>query len=248
MYHTKSTLLTPQSTYPCLYRSLIYPLRLSSPNKPMDAFPLVSAIFFNLANGTANAYALACPTSASLLAVSGPMGVVEKAVYAVLKAPETLFGLQGWTQLRMALGVVLFLAGMVINHHSDNILRGLRHGSNKEGKGNRGSSSSSRSSSSSSSRSSRSSSSSSSSSADSSSTYSIPHGGAFKLVSAANYLGEIIEWFGFALAVSTPAAWLFAASTAANLVPRGVAYHNDYLKRFGDRYPKGRWAVLPGIL
>ena len=32
--------------------------------------------------------------------------------------------------------------------------------------------------------------------------YYIPRGGCFELVSGANFLGEIIEWFGFAIAVS----------------------------------------------
>ena len=30
--------------------------------------------------------------------------------------------------------------------------------------------------------------------------YKIPHGGLFEYVSAANYFGEILEWWGFALA------------------------------------------------
>ena len=34
--------------------------------------------------------------------------------------------------------------------------------------------------------------------------YRIPHGGAFRWVSAANYFGELVEWTGFALAAMTP--------------------------------------------
>jgi hypothetical protein len=77
--------------------------------------------------------------------------------------------------------------------------------------------------------------------------YRIPHGGAFRWVSAANYLGELIEWVGFALAAMTPAAWAFAAFTAANLVPRALSHHRWYRATFPD-YPPERKAVVPGVL
>ncbi|HTO73850.1 MAG TPA: DUF1295 domain-containing protein, partial [Gemmatimonadales bacterium] len=71
-----------------------------------------------------------------------------------------------------------------------------------------------------------------------------PDGGVFRWVSCANYFGEIVEWTGFALAAMTPAAWAFAAFTAANLVPRGWAHHRWYRRTFPD-YPPERRAVLP---
>jgi hypothetical protein len=77
--------------------------------------------------------------------------------------------------------------------------------------------------------------------------YRIPHGGAFRWVSAANYLGELVEWTGFAVAASTPAAWAFAAFTAANLVPRALTHHRWYRATFPD-YPAGRRAVVPFLL
>ena len=77
--------------------------------------------------------------------------------------------------------------------------------------------------------------------------YRIPHGGAFRWVSAANYFGELVEWTGFALAAMTPAAWAFAAFTAANLVPRALAHHRWYRATFPD-YPVPRRAVLPYLL
>ena len=49
--------------------------------------------------------------------------------------------------------------------------------------------------------------------------YRIPFGGGFTYVSAPNYLGEILEWVGFAVAAQTLAAWAFAAFTVANLAP-----------------------------
>ena len=55
--------------------------------------------------------------------------------------------------------------------------------------------------------------------------YKIPRGGAFELVSAANYCGEILEWLGFAIAAwSAPTAG-FSFFTFANLAPRGWAHH-----------------------
>jgi len=77
--------------------------------------------------------------------------------------------------------------------------------------------------------------------------YGIPHGGAFRWVSAANYFGEVLEWTGFALAAGTPAAWAFAAFTAANLVPRALTHHKWYRATFPD-YPAARRAVLPFVL
>jgi protein-S-isoprenylcysteine O-methyltransferase Ste14 len=77
--------------------------------------------------------------------------------------------------------------------------------------------------------------------------YAIPRGGLFELVSCPNYLGEIVEWSGFALAAWSPAAAAFALYTAANLVPRALANHRFYLERFPD-YPKARRALVPVLL
>ncbi|MEW5741808.1 MAG: DUF1295 domain-containing protein [Myxococcota bacterium] len=74
--------------------------------------------------------------------------------------------------------------------------------------------------------------------------YKVPERGAFRWVSAPNYLGEILEWVGFALAAQTLAAWAFAAFTFANLAPRAVANHRWYRAQFPD-YPKARRALIP---
>jgi steroid 5-alpha reductase family enzyme len=77
--------------------------------------------------------------------------------------------------------------------------------------------------------------------------YRIPQGGLYRFVSCPNYLGELIEWTGFALAVASPAAWTFVVWTAANLVPRAVAHHRWYREQFAD-YPAERKALVPFLL
>ncbi|MFT5355386.1 MAG: 3-oxo-5-alpha-steroid 4-dehydrogenase 1 [Polyangiales bacterium] len=77
--------------------------------------------------------------------------------------------------------------------------------------------------------------------------YKIPYGGGFRFVTSPNYLGEIVEWCGFALCAWTGAAAAFALFTAANLVPRAVSHHRWYREKF-ENYPNGRRAILPGLL
>lgn len=77
--------------------------------------------------------------------------------------------------------------------------------------------------------------------------YSIPRNGLFRWVSCPNYLGEVIEWAGFALlAWNLPALSMFAWAVA-NLVPRALQHHRWYQSRFED-YPRERRAILPFIL
>ena len=76
--------------------------------------------------------------------------------------------------------------------------------------------------------------------------YSVPHGGLFRWVSCPNYLGEIVEWIGWALLTWSPAGLAFAVWTTANLAPRARAHHHWYRDRFPD-YPAKRKALVPGI-
>lgn len=55
--------------------------------------------------------------------------------------------------------------------------------------------------------------------------YKIPKGGAFKWVSGANFFGEIMEWFGYAIFAGSTTAWAFALFTAANTIPRAINHH-----------------------
>ena len=77
--------------------------------------------------------------------------------------------------------------------------------------------------------------------------YAIPRGGAFRYVSCPNYLGELLEWAGWALATWSLAGLAFFAYTAANLVPRARSNHAWYKAQFTD-YPVRRKALVPGVI
>lgn len=73
----------------------------------------------------------------------------------------------------------------------------------------------------------------------------IPRGGAFEYVSSAQYLGELIEWIGWAILTLSWPGLVFALWTFANLVPRAHRNHRWYLEEFGDAYPAERKRIIP---
>lgn len=75
----------------------------------------------------------------------------------------------------------------------------------------------------------------------------LPQKGMYRYVTSANYLGEIIEWIGFALIAATPAAWAFPIWTAANLVPRAHSIHKLYRAEFGHEAVGKRKRIIPFI-
>ncbi len=79
------------------------------------------------------------------------------------------------------------------------------------------------------------------------STYRIPHGGMYRWVSCPNYLGEILEWCGWAVATWSLPGLAFAAYTTANLGPRAITNHRWYRENFPD-YPERRRALIHGVL
>jgi 3-oxo-5-alpha-steroid 4-dehydrogenase 1 len=74
--------------------------------------------------------------------------------------------------------------------------------------------------------------------------YGIPQGGAYRWVSCPNYLGELIEWIGWAILTWSLPGLVFVVWTAANLVPRARSNHRWYQDRFAD-YPADRKALIP---
>lgn len=78
--------------------------------------------------------------------------------------------------------------------------------------------------------------------------YVMPTGGLFNLVACPHYLGECIEWLGFAaLANFSPSTLAFAFWTFANLFPRAVATRAWYRERFGKACPDHIRAMIPRI-
>ncbi len=77
--------------------------------------------------------------------------------------------------------------------------------------------------------------------------YRVPRGGLFRFVTMPNYLGELLEWTGWALATWSLAGLSFAIFTAANLIPRALTNHRWYQEQFPE-YPSERKAVIPFIL
>jgi steroid 5-alpha reductase family enzyme len=79
--------------------------------------------------------------------------------------------------------------------------------------------------------------------------YYVPRSPLFAIVSCPNFLGEIIEWFGYSMAstFSLPSVAFFAY-TACNLIPRAVAHHEWYLRKFDDYPIERKWAVIPLVV
>jgi protein-S-isoprenylcysteine O-methyltransferase Ste14 len=77
--------------------------------------------------------------------------------------------------------------------------------------------------------------------------YGIPRGGMFRWVSSPHYLGEIIQWSGWAVLTWSAAGTAFALFTFCNLAPRAFSNHRWYRERFPD-YPVERKALVPGLL
>jgi hypothetical protein len=77
--------------------------------------------------------------------------------------------------------------------------------------------------------------------------YAIPRGKLFALVSCPNYLGEIVQWCGWALLTLSLPGLAFAFYTLANLGPRALSHHAWYRSKFPD-YPPERRALIPFVV
>jgi protein-S-isoprenylcysteine O-methyltransferase Ste14 len=76
--------------------------------------------------------------------------------------------------------------------------------------------------------------------------YAIPQGGLFRWVTSPNYLGEIIQWAGWAVMTWSLAGLAFALFTLCNLAPRALSNQRWYRERFPG-YPPERKVLVPGI-
>jgi 3-oxo-5-alpha-steroid 4-dehydrogenase 1 len=165
-----------------VHRAFIYPWMLHEDGRRMPLGVVAMAVVFNSVNGFIN--------GRWLFGLSGAYGA------SWLADP------------RFVAGLVLFVAGFVINRRADETLRRLR--------------------------------------APGETTYGVPHGGLYRWISCPNYLGEIVEWLGWALATWSLPGLAFAVWTAANLAPRARANHRWYRSTFAD-YPAERRALVPRV-
>lgn len=62
----------------------------------------------------------------------------------------------------------------------------------------------------------------------------LPEGFMFEYVTSANYLGELMEWLGFAILTWSMSGLVFFIWTFANLVPRANAIYKHYKVEFGE--------------
>ena len=77
--------------------------------------------------------------------------------------------------------------------------------------------------------------------------YHLPNKFLHKYVASPNYLGEIIEWAGWALLTWNISGVVFLLWTIANLLPRAMANLRWYQEKFED-YPTSRKALIPGLI
>jgi 3-oxo-5-alpha-steroid 4-dehydrogenase 1 len=163
-------------------RTIIFPLQIRG-GKPTPFGVMLSALFFTAVNGTIQGRYLTQLHHYDDSHLTSPLFII---------------------------GTCLFLSGLLINLHSDSVLRNLR----KPGE----------------------------------TGYKIPYGGMFTYISGANFFGEILEWFGFAMATgfALPAV-TFAFATTCNIAPRAVQHHQWYLTKFEDYEKLGRKAIIPFV-
>ncbi|HUU77381.1 MAG TPA: DUF1295 domain-containing protein [candidate division Zixibacteria bacterium] len=77
--------------------------------------------------------------------------------------------------------------------------------------------------------------------------YKIPSGFLYRFITAPNYLGELLEWIGWAILTWSLAGVTFVIWTFANLFPRAISHHRWYKEKFED-YPEERKAIIPFLL
>lgn len=76
----------------------------------------------------------------------------------------------------------------------------------------------------------------------------LPKGGMFRFVAGANYLGEFMEWVGFALLTWSWSGAVFALWTFANLAPRAARTHDLYASEFPKEFdPQKVKRIIPFI-
>lgn len=83
---------------------------------------------------------------------------------------------------------------------------------------------------------------------DKDNNYYLPKGGFFNKINSANYFGELLEWFGFAILSWSIAGWVFLLWSCANIIPRSKRVYERYSQFWGDDFKKlNRYKIFPWI-
>ncbi len=165
------------------HRAVIFPHRLHVKGKKMPVSMVLSTMIFYTINGYLIGY-----------------------YFGSLKE----YPIEWLYDPRFIIGLMLFIAGFIINVKSDSTLINLR------GPGETG--------------------------------YKVPHGGFFRFVSCPNYLGEVIEWVGFAIMTWSLPGVIYAVWVSLALFSTGLGTHRWYRQHFGEDYPQNRKAILPYVI
>jgi len=76
----------------------------------------------------------------------------------------------------------------------------------------------------------------------------IPMGGLFSLISCPNYFYEVVGWVAFSVLCSVLSSWIFAVVGGLQMLVWAGDKHRRYKKEFGDKYPRGRKAMIPFLM
>lgn len=153
------------------HRSFIFPVLLKGKSRMPLAIMLMGVVF-NLLNG------------------------FMQGKWLFYLAPDDFYTPDWLLTPQFIIGLLLFFTGMVVNWHSDYIIRHLRKPGDTR--------------------------------------HYLPTKGLYRYVTSANYLGEIIEWAGWAILTWSLSGLVFLWWTVANLVPRANAIWHKYKEEFGD--------------
>lgn len=164
-------------------RAFVFPLLLTGKSK-MPLAIMLMGILFNLLNG------------------------YMQGEWIFYLSPEGMYHSGWFTSAWFIAGSLLFFAGMLMNWHSDYIIRHLRKPGDTR--------------------------------------HYLPQKGMYRYVTSANYLGEIIEWAGWAILTWFTVRTCILLWTVANLVPRANAIWHRYREEFGSEVG-GRKRVFPFI-
>lgn len=164
-------------------RAFVFPLLLTGKSK-MPLAIMSMGILFNLLNG------------------------YMQGEWIFYLSPEGMYHSGWFTSAWFIAGSLLFFAGMLMNWHSDYIIRHLRKPGDTR--------------------------------------HYLPQKGMYRYVTSANYLGEIIEWAGWAILTCSLSGLVFFWWTVANLVPRANAIWRRYREEFGSEVGE-RKRVFPFI-